>query len=172
MKTESELDKWVTGSAEYLKEKMVWDDEFERRAAREGEALPLRTETKSRLEDALKRAKALKKSLYPLVIQARDNSFPGMETKINKAYDAATDAVVACTLALTDSLPQPGNRTLQYRYHRSAVNLAIAFDDKNARSIAGRIIEAAGLAEDYSEQSMDNWLKEIRDKDPMNYDPK
>jgi hypothetical protein len=172
MNTESELDKWITGSAEYLKEKMVWDDEFERRAAREGEALPLRTETKSRLEDALKHAKALEKTLLPLVSQARYNPFPGMEKQIHQAWEGAGDAVLACTLALTNSLPQPGNRKLQYRYHRSAANLAVAFDDKNARSIAGRIIEAAGLAEDYSEQSMDNWLKEVRDKDPMNYDPK
>jgi hypothetical protein len=164
--TDEELEKWIEGCASYLKEKIAQDDEFERRVAREGEALPLRTETKSRLEDALKKAKALQKSLYPLALQARDHPFPGMERQINKAYDAATDSVVACTLALSDSLPKPGDRRLQYRYHHSAVTLAAAcFSEpkrKETLDVAARIIEAAGLEDDYSTEAAHKWWAEYR----------
>lgn len=162
MTTEADLEKWIKDSAEYLKEKAAWDQVFERRQPEEDEALPLRTETKSRLEDALKRAKALKDTLLPLVLKARDNPFPDMEKQINQAWRGAIDSVVACTLALNESLPAPGNVSLKYRYHRSAVLLAVAIDDRNARKIAERIIEEADLAETYSEQSMDNWLREAR----------
>tara|TARA_Y100001933_G_scaffold245033_1_gene275441 strand:- start:2003 stop:2521 length:519 start_codon:yes stop_codon:yes gene_type:complete len=167
--TDEELEKWIEGCADYLKEKISRDDEFERRVVREGEALPLRTETKSRLEDALQKAEALQKSLYPLALQARDNPFPGMERQINKAYDAATDAFVACTLALSDSLPSPGDRRLQYRYHRSAVKLAAAFFSEPKRKqtleVAHQIIQAAALDDGYSTEAAHKWWADYRKAD-------
>ena len=164
--TDEELEKWIQGCADYLKEKISQDNEFERRVARDGEALPLRTETKSRLEDALMRAKALEKSLYPLAIQARNSPFPGMERHINKAYDAATDAVVSCTLALSDSLPKPGDRSLQYRYHHSAVTLAASYFSEPKRKetleLAHKIILAAGLSDNYSTEAAHKWWADFR----------
>jgi len=164
--TDAELEKWIQGCADYLKDKIAQDDEFERRVAREGEALPLRTETKSRLEDALKKAEALQKSLYPLALQARDTPFPGMEKQINKAHDAATDAVLACTLALSNSLPRPGDRSLQYRYHHAAVTLAAAcFSEpkrKETLNVAAKIIDAAGLDDGYSTEAAHKWWAEYR----------
>ena len=167
MRMPEETEKWIKECTDYLKGKMARDQEFERRLPGECEALPLRTETKIRLEDALKKAKALRDSLYPLVMQARDIPFLGMEKRINEAWRGATDAAVACTLALTDSIPEPGNRALQYQYHRSAVKLAASFFSEPSRketlAIARKIIERSGLSDDYSERSEQEWWSSVRD---------
>lgn len=166
MKSPNEVKKWIHDSAEYLKEKMAWDDEFERRKPREGEALSLRAETKSRLEDCLKQAKTLQESLYPLLMKADDNPFPGMPSQIHRAYESATDSVVACTLALDESLPKPGNRRLQYRYHRSAVKLAAAlFAEPNRKETllaAEKIIQAAGLDDNYTSEAAQKWWLQVK----------
>lgn len=165
------LEQWIAECADSLREKQRRDQELERRQPEEGEAFALRADVKDRLQDALKSAEKLQKKLYPLMMQARDIPFEGMEKRIVEAWKGANDSWLACTLALSDSLPKPGNIALKYRYHRSAAELAVAIDDKNARRIAARIIEVAGLEEDYSEQSMDNWLSDAR-KAESDHDPK
>ncbi|MDS1310508.1 hypothetical protein [Marinobacter xiaoshiensis] len=161
----SEIEKWIQDSAKYLREKQSRDVEFEGRELGEGQSQTLRDEIKLKLEVACQKAKALQDALYPLVMQAQNLPFNGMEKHIAEANDAACKTWVACTLALNDTLPRPRSRAMQY--HQAAARLAVAMDrGRAARGITKRIIEESGLGADYSEQSLDNWLREAR-KDPM-----
>lgn len=164
--TDDSQNAWVSECAEYIRQKQTQDQEFERRDVQDGEAFPLRTATKDRLTDALKKAESLESALYPLLMQAKDLPFDGMEKLISDAFRGASDTVMACKLALSDSLPRPGDRRLQYRYHHIAVTLAAAYfpepKRKETLELAIKIIQASGLDDGYSTEAAHKWWSEYR----------
>lgn len=168
--TGDELELHISAAADYLIQKQAIDAELDGRDLEEGQEQTLRDEVKLKLEAAAKKAQELQEALRPLVMQARDIPFRGMEEQIMESWRCALNSWLSCTLALSDTLPKPRTRALHY--HQAAARLAVALESgPSARDVTKRIIEKAKLKNDYSEQSLDNWLREAR-KDPMNRDPK
>lgn len=158
MTTEAQRKKWISEAVDYIRAKKANDEMLDGWAQEEGQHQPLRNEVRDRLKDALKKAEALEKELYPLMMMADELPFHGMDRLIHEAFNGAIEASTSCRLALSERLPEQRRGK---PYHLIAVKLALAVDETRAPTIAEEIIRLAGLGE-YSDQSMANWLRDAK----------
>lgn len=159
---EKTRDDWVRESAAYIRRQQEQATVF---AGRDDEgAISAKEELAGRLEQALGFARKLSRALEPIERQIQleglPHDFSYAEDLLQRAWADAQNLQVRLWLAAKQGLP---SGTKRKDFHISAVRLALAFDPgPGARQLAKDIIREAGLDPEYSDASLSNWLKAVR----------
>jgi hypothetical protein len=160
---ELEIEELIEIAAWEINQRKARDERLDGWVLPEGRAEPLRNEVRDRLKDALKKAEALEKALHPLMMMADEIPFHGMSLLIKDAYSDANYAVTRCSIALNERLPA---QRRGMPYHQDAVELAASLFSSPTRKetleVAARIIEAAGLSDDYTTEAAHRWWADYR----------